>query len=401
MSRARYIVDLLDVHAEDLAFLASQRRTAIGSRRHTIREFAELNERVEAHLQGLLVAPIDVLRSMSAVPLAGSDRDAAFAAAYALLRTDNPDATHAVLVEFTRAKSTGLAGLRDAFSLAPPARFAAEIQSALDHAKPMTAASAAVVLANHRLLDAHSARLAQLLVDPDPTTCELAWRAALLIDVKAMQAAPKRPFNFALSHASPSVRDAGWSLAAWTGQDRAMPLLRQLAADADATALHWLAVLGDESDAPLLQRMAIAQPEPAIRCALVARHGHPSVVGPLLDWMIVDDVALAASAGEAFMRMTGVDIRGERRQLPVADDADDFVRAMSPDVWMPDVTKARAVADRHGSAWTAGKRWCRGRRLDGDIGPELLRELDLEVRWESGARAAMAGLPICAPPPIH
>ena len=400
-TRARHIADLLQVHAEDLAFLWGQRREALGSRKHTLREYGELNERIEAHLQGLLVAGPAELQSWLEPQLMGVDRDEVFAAAYALLRLAEPASTHSVVVEFSRAAGPTLAGLRDALSLAPHAQFAAEMQSALDQAKPITAVSAAVVLANHRLLDGQSSRLARLLEDPDANVCELDWRVAAVADAVAPLAAPKRPFNHALAHAAPGVRSAGWAAAAWSGQTRAMPLLRQMAVGGDATALHWLAVLGGEEDVPLMQKAALEMPDAAARCALLARFGHPSALNAFLHWMASDDMALAAAAGEAFTRITGAEVRGQRQRLPVPEAADDFTREMAPEVWLPDMPRARALLERHGAEWAAGPRWCNGLRLDGEHARNGLTQLDLEARWDVAARAALAGRPVSAPAPIH
>lgn len=399
--RARHIADLLQVHAEDLAFLWGQRREAIGSRKHTLREYGELNERIEAHLQGLLVAGPAALTAWLQPQLIGIERDEVFAAAYALLRLAEAASTHGVVIEFSRAAGPALAGLRDALSLAPPALFAAEMQSALDQAKPSTAVAAAVVLANHRLLDGASPRLARLLEDPDAGVCELAWRAATVADAVAPLTAPKRAFNHALGHAAPTVRNAGWAAAAWAAQARAMPLLRQFAASGELPALHWLAVLGGPEDVPLLQNAAIEMRDGAARCALLARFGHPSALNALLIWMGGSDPALAVAAGEAFTRITGAEVRGERKALPVADDADEFTREMAPEVWFPDVQKARALMERRGAEWAAGTRWCNGLRLDGEVSRELLSQLDLEARWEVAVRAALAGRPVSAPAPIY
>lgn len=400
-ARARHIADLLQVHLEDLAFLWGQRREALGSSKHTLREYGELNERIEAHVQGLLVAEPGALVGWLQPQVGGAERDEVFAAAYALLRLSEPAFTHAVVVEFSRAAGPALAGLRDALSLAPHALFAAEMQSALDQAKPITAVSAAVVLANHRLLDSQSPRLARLLEDPDAVVCELAWRAVTVADAAAPLIAPKRPFNHALGHAAPAVRSAGWAAAAWAGQARAMPLLRQFAGGGESPALHWLAVLGGQEDAPLLQKAGLEIADGAARCTLLVRFGHPSALHALLLWMNGDDPALAVAAGEAFTRITGVEIRGERKPLPLPEGADEFDREMAPDVWFPDVAKARALMERHGTEWAAGTRWRNGVRLDGEVSREQLIQLDLEARWEVAARAALAGRPVSAPAPIH
>jgi uncharacterized protein (TIGR02270 family) len=399
--RARRIADLLQVHAEDLAFLWGQCREALGSRKHSLREYGELNERIEAHLQGLLVAGSAELTHWLQPQLGGMHRDEVFAAAYTMLRLAEPDSARAVVAGFSQAAGPALAGLRDALSIAPHALFAADMQSALDQGQPTTAVAAAVVLANHRLLDGSSPRLARLLEDTDAGVCELAWRAATVADAVAPLSAPKRPFNHALAHAAPAVRSAGWAAVAWSGQARAMPLLRQLAAGGDAPALHWLAVLGSEEDVPLIQKAALETPDVALRCTLLARFGHPSALNALLHWIGDEDMALAAAAGEAFTRITGAEVRGQRKQLPVPQGADEFTREMAPEVWSPDAPKARALLERHGAEWAAGQRWCKGVRLDGEIAREQLTQLDLEARWEVAARAALAGRPVSAPAPVH
>ena len=81
VARARYIPSLLQTHLDDLAFIAGQRREALGSRLHSLREFGELNERMEAHLQGALIAPPETLTAQLQPQLAAEDRDEAFASA--------------------------------------------------------------------------------------------------------------------------------------------------------------------------------------------------------------------------------------------------------------------------------------------------------------------------------
>lgn len=399
--RLRYLPELLEVHAADLAFLWDQRRDAMASRRHTLRAFGELNERIEAHLQGLLIAPPDALLALMRPQLAAEDRGEAFAAGFTLLRTNQPMLTALVLDAFESAHGAALDGLCDALSAAPFGAFIGELQSVFDRAEPRTAVAAAVVLANHRLLTSQSARLPELLLHDDPQVCELAWRAATVTDARDAAPAHTRPYQHALNHPSARVRHAAWAASAWTGQAQALPLLRHLAERGDAVALHWLTVLGTVDDVPLVQQAALALDDPAARCRVLARFGHPSGLNALVRWMEADDAARAAAAGEAFERITGIEIHGERRQLPAAQDADEFDREMAPLVWLPDVDKARALMDRHGAAWAEGARWCRGRRFDGESTPALLADVDLELRWDIGARAALAGQPVCPPPPVH
>ncbi len=411
--RARFIADILQTHLDDLAFLAGQRRAALGDAQHTLRTFADLNERMAAHLHGVLVAPPDHLLDLLTPQLAAPDRDEAFAAAHVLLMLGDAASAHAVMVEFSRAKGAALAGLRDALSLGALTHTATELQSALAQAKPLTAVAAAVALANHRQLDTAHPRLAALLTDEDAQVALWAWRAAGLADAAARTTGtagtagtagtplPVRPLKLGVAHASAEVRHAAWSLAAWTGQPATLSALRQMAPQGDAVALHWLAVLGTPEDAPLIQQGAMAMPDVAARCGLLARYGHPSALNALVLWMAESHVPLAVAARQAFSRMTGEDIRGARQRMPVPDDADDFTRDMAPDVWLPDVAKARALLAQHGERWAAGSRWCMGHRLDGEVGRDLLPQLDFDARWDVAARAALAGRLISAPPPVH
>jgi uncharacterized protein (TIGR02270 family) len=400
--RARFIPELLDVHAESLAFLWGQRRAALYSPRQTLRELAALDERIEAHLQGLLIAPVDVLGEVLKRHAADNDRDEAFAAAYALLRWDDDTAARAVAALFLQSTGPRLAGLRDAMSFAPLARVAAAMQSALDQAPARVAASAAIVLANHHRLDGRSPRLARLLEDDDAEACALAWQAALLADAVASHSeVVVRPYRHALKRSAPSLRRAAWAAGAWGRQAWVMPTLREAVAQGDAAALHGLAVLGGEDDVALLQKAALALDDGTARCTLLARFGHPSALNALIRWMADTDVALAAAAGEAFTRITGADIRGERRPLPVAGDADDFAREMTPDVWLPDLDKARGLMERHAAEWNAAGRWSQGIRVDGEVARGTLVGMDFEARWDIAARAALSGQPVSVPAPIY
>jgi uncharacterized protein (TIGR02270 family) len=398
--RARFIADLLQTHLDDLAFLASQRRQALASRQHTLKGFGEINDRIDAHLQGLRVAPASHLLPWLTEKLSSAERDEAFAAAHVLLRLDEAEAAQAVLIAFSRSKGATLAGLRDALSLAPLARTGAEVQSALAHAKPEVAVAAAVVLANHRALDVHEARLASWLQDEDAELALWAWRAVHLADVAAKSPPPMRPLKAGVTHASPAVRHAAWHAAAWIAPAQTLAALRQKAQGEDPVAWHWLAVLGGPDDAPLIQHAVKATPQAQGQCALLARYGHPMGLNALLRWMDTGDVPLAVAAGEAFTRITAWDIRGERRPLPVSDDADDFARAMAPDVWVPDAARARSLMEQQGQRWQEGTRWCLGKRLDGEVSGDLLLQLDLEARWDVAARAALAGRPCSAPMPV-
>lgn len=394
---ARFIPELLEIHAEELEYLWGQRRTALVSPEYTVREFVDLNGRIEAHVQGLLAVPRALPELLH--PLLESDqRDAVFAAAYPLLRLDEPASVSRVLEAFGAAEGSRLAGLRDALGMCPNKGTTTAVEAQFAGKHEARAAAAAVVLANRRRLESGSARLDALLKSEDPSTATLAWRVVPLVDTR--EAAAARPFDAAIRDGAPPVRDAAFAAAAWTGQPWTLRLVRHLAASGDHLAVDWLAVLGTAEDLPFMLRCGRSRALGKDRCPLLARYGHPQAIELALEWMEDSDPAIAEAAGQAFARITGIDVRGERRTLPVADDADDFAREFALDVWLPDPRRARALWEQNQPRWRSGSRWCRGFDLTSGCSPEVLARLDLESRWEVGARAAAAGQRIIEPAPI-
>lgn len=399
--RARHIPQLLDIHAEDLAFLWAQRRSMLHSPEHTLREFTHLGERIEAHVQGLLVAPAADLRQRLEAAMGGGERDDICAAALAVLRCDDAAAARWLVGEFALASGPQLLGLRDALGQAPAARMADELRHALGHAKPAVAAAAAVALANQKLLAADAPGLARLLLDEDAAVCAQAWAAAWRADRHNPRTnGAARPYREALARPEAAVRHEAWASAAWSGLAQAVAPLRRAVADGDEVALDWMCVLGTADDTQAIGAATMALASPARRCAVLARFGHPAVLPTLLRWMEGDDAVTAHAAGQAFTRITGAEIQGERRTLPVPDDADEIDREMAPLVWMPDVAKARRLLEAHGTLWDSAGRWCAGRRMDVAFEPAELMGLDLQARWDVAARSALQGRPVSAPPPI-
>ena len=83
--RYRFIPERITLHAEELAYLWQRRRASLRSPDITLPDFTYLQERIDAHLQGLLVAGAELAPMLDGF-LHGDQRDEAFAAAWALLR---------------------------------------------------------------------------------------------------------------------------------------------------------------------------------------------------------------------------------------------------------------------------------------------------------------------------
>ena len=181
LRRHRFIPERIPVHAEELAYLWQRRRASGRSPDIALRDFAYLQERIEAHLQGVSIAG-DELGAMLDGFLHGDDRDEVFAAAWALLRSGRPDNARRVLEAFAAAGGPVIAGFADALVMAPAAQTEATLRAALVHGSPAHAAAAALALASHRRLDDPSAHLDRLLRHEEPSVAVFAWRALLVLE---------------------------------------------------------------------------------------------------------------------------------------------------------------------------------------------------------------------------
>ena len=170
-----FIPDIAEEHFDELQFLWTQRRRALRSAAHTMREMGMLEERIEAHVQGLLVLG-DHLPEFVDAGLRGDDEMPAFAAAYALLRLGTADAQHRVREAFVASEGKRLEGLREAISHGPAQYLIPLLQSLFTSAPPPLAVAAGEALAFHKSLQLSPEQIVPLLRDEAPAVRRSAWR---------------------------------------------------------------------------------------------------------------------------------------------------------------------------------------------------------------------------------
>src|SRR4051794_27575845 len=106
-----------------------------------MREMGMLEERIEAHVQGLLVLG-EELPGFVAAGLASSDEMPAFAAAYALLRSGTADALERVQNALLEGEGKRLDGIREALAHGPAQPLIPLLQSLFISAPPPLAVAA-------------------------------------------------------------------------------------------------------------------------------------------------------------------------------------------------------------------------------------------------------------------
>ncbi len=350
---------ILDQHARDAAFLWTQRDAAARAPSHDFDALAAVDERVEAHLDGLRIGG-DVAWDLC---LRALDR----------ARAGEVFAASAIAVE--RRDFRGFAEALDVVASEPP--LARGVVSALGWAaresaepfvRPLLVRANVAALRGVGIAASAAHRrdpgppLHDAVVDDDPALRARALEAVgelgkveLLADLRA-----------AMRDHDPACRfAAAWS-AALFGDSAAAEALRAVAEERSTHADRACAaaVIAGDPRSSLAWLRSLFDRAPLRRVALAgaAALGDPALVPQVIAMM--DAPSLARAAGAAFSAITGAELRRDRlrgdapsgfRSGP-SDDPNDADVAMDRDDLLP-WPDARAV-DRAWSAW-------RGRMPDG------------------------------------
>lgn len=170
--------DVLEEHLDEAAFLHAQWENALRDPEYTLTEVAEgPEERLLAHLDGLVVGGRPAAERLLVPALAGADPDVVFAAAWALLASEEGDFTGAVIDALEKAQEAERAApLARALMLTRREDFLGRLAPLLAKGPPPAQAAALEVLA-HRRRDP-GAPLAPLLRVEDAAVRRAALRLA-------------------------------------------------------------------------------------------------------------------------------------------------------------------------------------------------------------------------------
>ncbi|MEO8053537.1 MAG: hypothetical protein ABI768_00170 [Acidobacteriota bacterium] len=388
----KFLPDLVEEHFEELAFLWGQRRGALRSPRFMPRDLARLEKRIEAHLQGLLIAG-DELDAFVRPGLEGDDADAAFAAGFGLLRSRIPGSVDRVWEAFASVSGPRADGLAEAFAHGPADALLSRLQQAVTAAPPMRSVAAAEALALRGRLAPDSRAQEAWLASDEPVVRRRAWRVVSLAALPQSRALWER----GLSDPDAWVRAAAREAALWCRQTWALEDVRRGrrgAGGADADSMYLVAATGDAAD---LERVLAwvkdvgSGPE---RYRVLGVLGHPAGVETLLHAMGGLDLAASAFAGQAFTKITGEDVdSGRRTVVPPADgkEPDAFEAEFLDEMPLPDERKARAAWEKRRPDAARGTRWCRGHDVSRGPSPDALAVLDRESLWEARLRGTLDG----------
>jgi uncharacterized protein (TIGR02270 family) len=385
-----FLPDIAEEHFEELQFLWSQRRNALRSAAYTMREMGMLEERIEAHTQGLLVLG-DELIGFVGEALSGDDELAAFAAAYVLLRLGTPDAIERVRHAFVGADGKRLEGIRDALAHGPAEPLIPLLQSLFFSAPPPVAVAAGEALAFHRALRVTPEQLIPLLRDEHPAVGCAAWRIAANCGIAVTPAL----YDAALADEDPQVQHAALVAAAWNGYQGWLSHCYRLVKQPSPEGVEPITMLA--TVLPVNEYKAVTSLASTVgfgpaRYRIAAAFGHPVMVDFLLAEMESPDPAAAPAAGAAFSKMLGVAVEsGTRATVPPPNgkEPDAFEAEFLEEVNLPDVPRARQHWEKLKPQLANASRVAHGVDVSAGITRETFSLLDMESRRELCLRARL------------
>jgi len=385
----KVIAEVVSVHAEEAAFLWQLRAAAVHAPHYLLRDLTRLDQRIEAHLDGLRVAG-DAGWDLCKKAMADGGAGEVFAAAVLALEGGKADRIDFV-VEHGCSKPAKARGLISALGWLPYERVKEHVVSlATSFRFPLRRVGLAAAAA-HRQHPPFSLSSAFRANDP-------------LFKVRALKAVGEFGATDVLTGLkhyldADDPRCCFW--AAWSGvlvygDPTAQVALQGIAEGGGPFAERAAQLACRRLDLPLAnrwrQRLAeLRNKRSSIRVAGAV--GDPEAVPFLIEQMRVPP--LARIAGEAFALMTGVDIayndlEGKKPEgfEPVpSDDPNDENVGMDPDdnlAW-PDPALVAKWWQGHQAGFTKGKRYLLGKPL----GPEAIAEALRGGRQRQRAAAAL------------
>lgn len=368
---ATVLVDIVEQHAEEAAFLWHLRDFAVDRPHYAPRHLARLEERLEAHLDGLRTAAATGLELAQAELDRYPEPAAAYVLAVLLLEVGESH-RFASLLDLARAEPSILRGIAGALGWVGPARLRGRVGPWLDSDDPLERRLGLIACSLHRVDP--QARLERLVEDPEPAVRARALRLAAEVGRCALRPA----LLAALADPDRACRLwASWSAVRLGERGTALEVLAREAEEAEpdgwpaldlavramvpAEAAGWIRALDrDPRHARRVIRATGALGDPAVVPWLVAR---------------MDEPAHARLLGEAFTLLTGIDLAYEDLDRPPlvepaagpTDDPEDENVALDPDEHLPwpDRTKVAARWAQETHRFARRTRHLLGRPVDG------------------------------------
>lgn len=369
---------VLSQHAEEAAFQWLLRDMAVRAPHYSLRDLADQDEKVEAHLDGLRIGG-EAGWEIVGEELGWEEEGEVFTAAELAYESGDPDRIAKVL-DVASGSPELARGVISALAWLPEERAAAHLEALLESDDPVRRRIGVGAAAAHRRDPGR--RLAELVASDEPVVRTRALRAAGELGRTDLLSGCHR----ALQSDDDEVRFWGaWSGTLLGDRDAATRVLYDAARSSGPRAGRAADLLARSMppERVLAWQRQLAEDDERLRlaCRVAGALGNPATVPWLLEMMTVDEVA--RPAGEAFSMITGADLdlddlEGDWPEGfeagPTESPEDDEV-AMDPDEDLPwpDPERVKAWWAEHRGAFGAGTRHLLGRPMGTDTLRRALR----------------------------
>ncbi|MCC6507553.1 MAG: hypothetical protein IT423_00490, partial [Pirellulaceae bacterium] len=393
-----WIGSVIEEHFEELQALWLLRQNKLVARDWFVADLDKLDRRIAAHVDGLVLS-VPQAEAMFDELLAGNEEQV-FSACLPLLYY--ADRTEQITVALKKAKVANLMGFAYAFGLMPRYVERRDVHGRVDLTGPALEA-VALGLAYHGNTSMTSS-LAEKSLGSEHGPQEVnSWR--LLAHSAGISISPET-LESAWSSADPFLVQAATRAVLWSAQPWLLQYCRQQVTAKTSFRLpagRVLAILGGDTDLPLIESIATDDALPADRLQVVSDYGRAKLIPLLCERLKSEDMAVKIMAGKEFHRLTGINV--ETTQLatlpansansnnssnPARDEASaEFEAAFDDDELIPDSERAEEAWKQHQQQWSSGRRIHRGTASKdeeqiGSVSADLVEQAQAMMRLRCG-----------------
>lgn len=386
------LIDILEEHLEEADFLFHQRKNALGDRVYNLDDLAELEERLLAHLDGLVLGGKEAWTLLEP-KLAEGEVGEVFAAAFVAMESGDPARVELVRKTFAEAEGAVLDGIRQALRHTSFTEIEKIVRPLLD-SKKGAVRSAAIDVVSFRRLPLEIRLLQAGLQEKDPLVVAAAANASGRLRIADL----KYEVEAALGSDAAPVRleamRAGLLLKSEKALSRCRKAVQERSEEA-GEAILLLGLAGHAEDGSFLVN--------ALEEAALARNavtslgllGRSAGVEALIQ--CAADPKLARLAGEAIRILTGVDLEKEKLVAPEANppeaqsktEEDEFEDDPDEGLPIPDPVKVEGWWRKNASRFDKKSRYRKGQPYGPQGLIEILRGGTLSERHHASMELAL------------
>jgi uncharacterized protein (TIGR02270 family) len=377
---AGVIPAILTEHALNAAFLWQLRDGAVGAPHYLLSDLAQLDDRIDANIDGLRLAGEAGWESLTSQLVEIGEVGEVFAAGAKAFEGGEPGRIDEV-VAAGLTKETTVRGLVSALGWLAPELAAMHVKGLLDSGDPARRRVGIAGVAVHRQV--HWKELTAALLDPDPPLRARALRAVGELGLGDLHLTVRKGF---MAQDDACRFWAAWSAALIIGDKDGLAILRSTAEGDSPFADRALQLALRRMDASLADpwHKKLAGEKKLMRRAVVGAGviGDPVRIPWLIEQMKIAE--LARPAGEAFSMITGAhisydDLEAEKPEGfesgPTENPEDENV-AMDADehLYWPDPERIGKWWEKNKGAFAAGTRYLCGQPMAIESLQQVLRE---------------------------